>query len=395
MGLNRVECVHETLRAALNRLAVVVPDWLQSWVPVQWYKEYGKRLDEFRMPKEPAQREALALLIGQDGFRVLQAIYQTQELEWLAKIPAIEILRQVWLQHYQFIEGEARWRANDNTPPSSLFIDSPYDVEAHYAKKRSTSWVGYKVHLSESCEEDAPHLITNVETSSASTADDALTPTIHASVQKKALLPKDHLVDTGYLDAELLVESKREYQVNLIGPTRADYKWQAKAGLGFEAASFAIDWQAKQARWPQDKLSKSWSPAIDRRHNEVIKIKFSPKDCQGCVSRELCTKSVRARRTITIRPKEQYLTLEARRAEEGEEEFKKKYALRAGVEGTLSQGVRAFGLRRSRYIGQAKTHLQHHMTGAALNLVRVIAWLDGTALSKTRTSHLAALAPAA
>lgn len=86
------------------------------------------------------------------------------------------------------------------------------------------------MHLSESCEEDTPQLITNVETSLACTADDALTPTIHASLQKKALLPNDHRVDTGYLDAELLVESKPQYQVNLIGPTRATTKGKLKPG---------------------------------------------------------------------------------------------------------------------------------------------------------------------
>jgi transposase len=97
------------------------------------------------------------------------------------------------------------------------------------------------------------------------------------------------------------------------------------------------------------------------------------------------------RRTITIRPKEQYEVLQRQRMEQQSAEFKHKYAQRAGIEGTISQGVRAFGLRRSRYIGQAKTHLQHCAAAAAINLVRVIAWLNERPLGKTRSSHFAAL----
>ena len=74
--------------------------------------------------------------------------------------------------------------------------------------------------------------------------------------------------------------------------------------------------------------------------------------------------------------------------------FKAQYAARAGVEGTLSQGVRAFGLRRARYLGLARTHLQHVVTAVAINLVRVEAWLAERPRAQTRRSHFAALAPA-
>jgi transposase len=75
-------------------------------------------------------------------------------------------------------------------------------------------------------------------------------------------------------------------------------------------------------------------------------------------------------------------------------EWKRRYERRAGVEGTISQGVRAFGLRQARYIGQAKTHLQNILTVAAINLSRMIAWNSDVPQAKTRTSHFAKLAPA-
>ena len=69
-------------------------------------------------------------------------------------------------------------------------------------------------------------------------------------------------------------------------------------------------------------------------------------------------------------------------------------AIRAGIEGTISQGVRSLGLRQCRYIGLSKAHFQHLATAAAMNLVRVIAWLEGIPLARTRQSHFVKLAPA-
>jgi len=255
--------------------------------------------------------------------------------------------------------------------------------------------VGYKVHLTETCDDDLPRLITNVATSSAPTADGDLTPTIHRALADKDLLPDRHIVDTGYLDAALLVSSARDFGVDLYGPTRQDYRWQACAGHGFAASAFTIDWEAKTATCPQGRTSISWIPAIDRRDNAVIKIKFSTKDCRHCASRLQCLQSPQQRnprRLITVRAQTEYLALHAAREREASAAgFKDEYARRAGIEGTMSQGTRAFGLRQCRYIGQAKTHLQHVLTAAAINFVRVSEWIDGTPVAKTRRSAFAAL----
>jgi transposase len=230
------------------------------------------------------------------------------------------------------------------------------------------------VHLTESCEAHLPLLITHVETTSAPVSDDAMTASIHAELERKELLPAEHIVDTGYVDAQLLVESQRDYQIDLVGPTRRNHQWQAREPAGFDADHFLIDWQHQQATCPEGHKSLSWTPAIDNRTNEVIKIKFSTTDCQVCPSRSLCTHSSRhTRRTVTIRPQEQYLALKQRRERETTKEFAHTYAKRAGIEGTISHGVRVMGLRRSRYIGLERTHLQHLATAAALNVVRSIA----------------------
>ncbi len=150
--------------------------------------------------------------------------------------------------------------------------------------------------------------------------------------------------------------------MDLYGPTRPDYKWQARERTGFEAAAFSIDWEKEVAICPEGKQSLSWTPAIDRQNTKVMKIKFSGKDCMPCPSRDLCIRSGKyyKRRTIFIRrPKEHHETLQRARAREGMAEFKAQYTRRAGIEGTVSRAVRTCEVRRSKYIGLTKTHLHH------------------------------------
>ena len=313
-ALNRVLCVGETLRHALNCLAIVAPEWLRAHSQPEWVERYEARMEDARTPLGEEARHAYAEVIGADGASLLSAIYEATAPGFLREMPAVEILRQVWVQNYMWIEGTIRWRSSEDIPPAARYIGSPYDVEAHYSKKRSTTWVGYKVHLTETCEKDGPHLITHVETTSAPVSDDARTAFIHEGLKRKDLLPEQHIVDTGYVDAKLLLESQQDYQIDLVGPTRRNHQWQANQQKGFDADHFLIDWDHQQATCPEGHTSSSWTPAIDNRTNEVIKIKFSTKDCQACPSLRLCTQSIRhVRRTVTIRPKEQYEALQARR----------------------------------------------------------------------------------
>jgi transposase len=380
----------ETLRHALNVLAVAAPAWLLANSQPAWRERYGRRCDESRIPAGQEQRRAFARQVGEDGRALLAAIDAPDAPAWLGAMPAVGTLRLVWLQQFYQEAGELRWRTEaEGTPPASQAISSPYDPEARYARKETTTWVGYKVHLTETCDDDAPHLITHVETTPAPIADGDMTPVIHKGLEAKGLLPGKHLADTGYVDAELFVRSRQVYGVDLVGPTRADYHWQASAGEGFAAGNFRVDWEQQRMTCPEGRLSSGWSPAVDKGHNHVIKVKFSAKDCGVCPSKGKCTQGTR--RTVTIRPREQYEALGLARLREGTADFKEDYGKRAGVEGTISQGVRVCGLRRSRYAGQAKTHLQHLATAAALNVLRIGGWLAEKPREQTRTSAFAQL----
>jgi len=250
------------------------------------------------------------------------------------------------------------------------------------------------VHLSETCDEETPHLITHVETTPAPVSDLAVLPRIHEALQRQALLPNVHLVDTGYVDAEQLVASQHDFGVDLFGPTRDDSHWQAHEGTGFAASQFIVDWQHECATCPAGKTSSSWTPVQDRRGKPVIKIKFAMQNCGPCPYRQKCTQTQAAspRRTLTIRPQDRYQALQAARQRQASETFKTQYNQRAGIEGTLSQGIRAFNLRQARYRGQAKVHLQQALTAAALNFSRLFAWLIGQARATSRKPAFVRLA---
>ena len=198
--LNRIDLVGETLRATLNALAVAAPDWLQQHSLPEWWERYALPFDGTRLAKSEAEMEAVALLVGQDGLTLLAAIEAEPQVVWLREIPAVRTLQQVWTQHYQVQEHTILWHPRDDLPPASALIASPYDVEARYALKRSTEWVGYKVHLTETCDADRPHLITQVMTMPAPSADSAVTTPIQQALECKGLLPQQQIVDTGYVD---------------------------------------------------------------------------------------------------------------------------------------------------------------------------------------------------
>jgi len=248
------------------------------------------------------------------------------------------------------------------------------------------------VHITETCEEDNIHLITHVETTEATVHESQKTESIHQALVEKGSPPGEHLVDSAYIDAELLVDSREQHQIDLIGPARSNNSWQSKTEGAYDLEKFEIDWDRQVVHCPQGKQSGNWKDGLDNNGAPVVYVQFSSKDCRPCSVRSLCTRSKR-RRAMGFRPRKQYEALQEARHRLESEEGRLLYNRRAGIEGTISQGVRAFGLRQTRYRGLAKTHLQHIATAAAINLDRLIAWFDDVPRATTRTSRFAALAP--
>jgi hypothetical protein len=284
---NRVEIVRETLRHTLNVLAELAPDWLLQHAQPDWAERYGRTWDDDRLPTNQVERDALVTTVGEDGRLLLQAAYARDAPHELRAISAVQTLRRVWLQNYVATETGVRWRnTGDGLPPAMRFISSPYDLDAHYAVKRTSSWVGYKVHLTETCDADLPNLITHVETTLAPVTDWDATPVIHHALAKSALVPTEHLVDLGYVDADLLVASRRDFDVDLIGPAKPDLHWQAArrpASRASVSRSIGSDNKRPARKGSSASVGVHWStiavPTSSRsgsRQRTVVRAKATP-----------------------------------------------------------------------------------------------------------------------
>jgi Transposase DDE domain len=383
--LNRLECVGEAMRHALNTLAVVAPTWVQAHVPPAWVDRYASRMESYRLPSGQADRQALARAMGADGYWLLEALWASATPAWLRSVEAVEGLRQIWLQQFVIDNGQVGWRDGDDLPPASRRINSPYDREARYGTKRSTTWIGAKVHLTETCDADTPHLVTQVETTLATGADYDTLPVVQRDLARRGLAPAEQLVDAGYVTAEHLVSSAQQ-GIDLVGPASENQNWQGRAGQGFALDHFVIDWAARRATCPGGHQSVKWKASHSQHQQPVIHVEFARADCAACPVRAHCTRAPVNPRGLTLRPQAQYEALQVARARQQTDAFKVRYAARAGIEGTLSQAVRVFDLRQARYLGQAKTHLQHVLTAVALNVVRLADWLDSRPRIGRRTT---------
>lgn len=388
--LSRLELVLQSLSHALETLASVAPEWVLQRCPVEWGERYGVRLNEWHLPTKEAKREALAAQAGADGHTLLQAVWEAGEpYAWLRQVPALEALRRIWVQEFCFTTKGCRWRTTaDGRPAAAQQIRSPHEVEARYAEKRGQGWTGYKVHLTETCEDETPHLITQVTTTVATTADVTALPEIQSDLAARDCLPQNQLVDAGYVEATALVTSEVQYGIALCGPPLRDTSWQARAAAGFAAADFRLDWTRRQATCPGGRTSVSWQEKREPHQLPQIKIKFSRTDCGACPQREQCTRTKEQRRSLTIFPRVEWEALQRARQRMQTPEHQTQYAVRAGVEGTISQAVRRSDLRQARYVGLAKTHLQSVLTATAINLVRILNWLSGEPRARTRRSLL-------
>jgi transposase len=390
--LHKLEMVGETVRAALNGLAAAAPEWLAEHLKPEWVERYAHRVEDYRLPKGKAARDAYGLAVAEDGYALLDALELPSAPRELQELNAVVALRACWEQYFVREEKKIRWLTVAELRPSGERLNSPYDPEACYSTRRETAWIGYKVHFTESCDPDSVHLVTHVETTGAVVQDVTSTAKVHDALAGKDLLPDTHIVDKGYTDADLLATSLTKHGIQLVGPVRKNSSWQALAGQGFDTSQFQVDWDAEQVTCPRGQHSISWRLTNRYGDFERIQVQFAARDCNACSAQTLCTKSPNRPRRIVLQPQAQQEALQRAREFIGTEAWLALYRERAGIEGTLSQGIRSSGLRQTRYRGLAKTSLQNTAIAAAINISRVVNWLNGKPQASTRQARFTRLA---
>ena len=423
-ALGRLELAGESVRAALEALAAAHPGWLEQRICVaDFARRYGIPVTSWRPPASQARRDELAVAYARDGYALLGAVYDGAAPAWLRELPAVDVLRRVLLQNYtrtitrdgrEVIRRREKEPEGDGLPPGHARIISPYDTDARPGAKREEYWLGYKLHITETCDDAPPcscrpasaagqdgarehgrgcarlvfpNLVTNVATTDATVTDNQMTAVIHDDLAARNLAPGRHYTDSGYLSAALVVTERARHGIALIGPLLADTSAQARAGRGYARADFTIDYDTRAVTCPQGKTAAAWTPCTQRGQATIVAT-FAAADCGPCPARPLCTTATR--RQLTLLPRDLAQAQAAARAAEKEISFQADYARRAGAEGAMHQAA-SHGARRARYRGLPKTRLDHLYMACALNLLPLHAYWTGTPLDRQRTSHLARL----
>jgi transposase len=396
--LNRLELVMETLRLSLEAIAREDALWLAQHTPEEWRDTYGQWTQAERIVKGTgaqglAETQQRLLQTGRDGFILLQAVEESQTPAAITALPAVSLLRQVWQQQYRRVEGttlvevELCDHASRSAEERRDLIENPHDHQARFATKRSQHWTGYKLHLTEMAEEEAPALITDVAVVAANSYDAVAVNAIQQRLKARHLLPQTHLADAGYVDGATLVESAR-HGVELLGPVAADNSSALHKAPGFGVEHFHLDFSQQQARCPQGQQAIRWhqQPRADNPRQQMVVISWDKAVCQNCAHHRECLGPGQRPRTIKVSA--QYPQLTARRQEQKGEAFQERYRRRAGVEATFSHLVNVHGARRTPYRGGSKTELHYLALASAINLQRVLAWQAGSRPQRQRRSCL-------
>ena len=389
--LNRLELAGESIRAALEALSAAAPDWLVTVIDASWQQVCGERIDGWRLPASAAGRKDLAAQYGAGGYRLLEAARASGAPAWLRELPAVQALRQVWVQQYtRDQDGTVIWReaglAGHGLPPGRTAIVSPYDLDARYPEKRGKGWPGYKIHLTGTCAAGGLNLITNVATTQAAVADAAMTEPVHDMLAAAGLAPGEHAADAGYAGAGQLLAA-RARGITLLAPLAADHSPQARAG-GYTTDRFTIDWEPQRVTCPQGAVSHKWTPTLHNGKRQVFIAAFPAATCRSCPARHTCTTSARNGRQLSLRPRHIHQAITAARAGQASQPWKDRYKIRAGVEGTIAQATAVTGIRTARYLGLPKTSFEHATAAAAVNLIRLDAWRTRNPPGQARTTHL-------
>jgi transposase len=400
---HRLELVGETVRAAVNDLAVQAPDWVRTVAQTDWDERYQRRSEHGRLPKGKRARDSYAQTVGEDGVHLPEALAAATTPAQLRELASVKTLEVIWSQQYERpsvakpsgkFSGHSPVRGKDLTelPRAAEQLESPDDLDARYRTKRETQGLGSLVHYTETCDREQVSVSTHVPTTPATVPDAQCTALIQGALSARQLPPREHIVDTAYIDAELLVKKAQAHPIPLVGPARPKAGWQNKVAGAYGYDQFTVDWERQQVRCPQGNCSLPWHERRDPSRDPWFAAHFRTQDCAACPTRSSCTRSPHQARFFKLLPREQHAALQQARAIPATEAGQQRYARRAGIEGTISQSVRAFGARRARYRGLPKTHLQQVLTAVAMNVRRMVAWLDEVPKATTRTSHLAALA---
>jgi transposase len=324
---------------------------------------YSVRRSDYRLKDSevaPALQKA-----GEEGQWFVTQVMATGS-QALQTLPELALLRRVLDEQYASNEaGQLQTRPAGQV--TGDVITSPHDTEARYGNKGSHEWIGYKLHVTETLDEDVgARFITDMTVTPAFIQDNTPVLDIQQRLIERQVPPAQQYVDQGYMSGANL-QASLDQSIDLRGFIRDGNVTKPE---GFRLPDFTIDVARRQATCPAGADAIHWSAIDPKVKNNVAFLVSFGKQCRDCpfFGPGRCTDKP-AGRTIAISRHHDLIT--ARRAESTTEAFHLDMHQRAAIEGTLSELVRTHAARRSRYRGLPKNQLQAAFTAASTNLKRL------------------------
>jgi len=372
--LSRLELVLESLRLAVRAIVAAEQDWACAHLPFSWEQQYGQRAVEYQMSE--AQRADLEQSVGRDGFWLLDGLDAPTTPTGLRDLEAVQLLRQVWAQKFVRDTSGVVWRPAGHYDGHTE-IHTPHDPEARWSAKRGQGTVGYRLQVTDTDADGAPHLLTDIALTPHTHADVTALPEIQARLVERAVPPGTHLTDTAYFSGAN-AHTSTQAGIVLVSPAPPDASPQAHLPEGLTNAQFIFDWEQRQVRCPAGQVSRRWHEQPGAAPGEVVvQAVFAREGCVACPLRPRCVVGDLKRDGRKVQRSSTWPALHAQRQRQHTPAFQREYKRRGGVEGTLSVLVRQQGARVMRYLGTAKGHLQALFTGVAFNLKQAAAWWAG------------------
>ena len=376
--LSRLELVWETLRVTLGAIEAVMPQWYKEVIPAAFHEAYVKRHSDWRLSK--AEVKAEMQKAGSDGFWLLDHLNDgTPHI--ILGLAEVETFRTVWNQQF---ERQPDSRKVKVRPPSGRgkgkdLVVTPHDPDVRWSEKRGKDWVGYKLQVTETAEDEAKvQFITDIDVVAANADDSEAVDEIQERLITHDLKPDEHYVDKGYISGPNIVHSA-DRGIELIGPALADTSSKPE---GYKQSDFEINFEKQEVICPEGKTCEAWYERPQPDGHVGAEVRFRGQ-CEGCPARAQCAPGKNGR-TLSISP--YHREIEQRRAEQKTEAFKEKMKRRAAIEGTISELTRKHGARRARYRGNSKQRLQAYFTGAAANLKRLAKAVEAQRKSPAETT---------
>jgi len=364
--LSLLELKWESLRMALVDLMSEDAKWVLSNLEEAFTESYASSRNTYRMSE--ADLKQVEKQVEGDMLRLLNQIDQAGQADWL-KLTHVQLLYRVGREQLDCVDPSEFPDWQDSALSLDLpdgLIASPHDPDARFSQKRSTQWVGYKTHITETVEGEHGNFVTDMHVTPANVNDDQSLDDIEDKLEQRNVSPDDLHVDQGYMSGKT-IDTSAERGIDLRGRVQASASSKPE---GFRLCDFDIDVDQQQAICPAGNTSVRWSHVKGTKG--VAFRAFFGKQCQACpfFREDACTTQPSGRRLdISLH----HNTLQRRRQEQQTDAFKQDMKKRAAIEGTISEAVRAHGLRQNRYRGLEKTQFQAYMTGAAMNLKRLMA----------------------